>query len=161
LLVAICDATRPTTQQLGCELIRERYRAEDGWLYLARLSEHPSERLQLFASNLLDELVGGRPERLATLEPYFGAVLARPNRGRVAKERVLDLLEREALADAAAAAVVAPLLARFSGTAAIGDKGRAIAAMLRLRERWPELPLPLEVVPPEVRPGPREVRRGA
>ena len=87
------------------------------------------------------------------LTPYFLSVLSRVNKGRVAKQRVLDFLQREATKSEAAAQTVAEILTRQSATGAIGDRARTIEIMNRLRTVYPDLPLPLTVRPVEARGG--------
>jgi hypothetical protein len=117
------------------------------------LSEHPAVAMQMFATNFLDGYASDKPDRLRELTPYFLSVLARVNRGRVAKDRVLALLEREAAKSEQAAGIVAEILTRQSATAAIGDKSRTIAIMTRIRATYPGISTPLVVRPVEVRNG--------
>jgi hypothetical protein len=156
LLVSICDSIRPEVQQLGRELITRYFEPKYGPEYLLKLSEHPSEALHLFATNYLDRFAAGKPQELAQLLPYFTAILSRVNKGRLAKTRVLAFLEREALASPAAAAIVAPLLARQVLTISIENKAALIETMVRLHEKYPEIPLPVAVQPTP----PREAARG-
>jgi len=156
LLVSICDSIRPEVQQFGRELVTRYFDPQYGPEYLLKLSEHPTEALQLFATNYLERFAGGKPEQLTRLIPYFTAILSRVNKGRLAKIRTLAFLEREALASAAAAAIVAPLLTRQVLTIAIENKAALIETMVRLHEKYPEIPLPLAVQPTPA----REVARG-
>jgi hypothetical protein len=157
LLVSICDSIRPEVQQLGRELVTRYFDPQYGPEYLVKLSEHPSEALQLFATNYLDRFAAGKPEQLAQLVPYFTAILSRVNKGRLAKIRALAFLEQEALSSAAAAAIVAPLLARQVVTISIENRAALIATMARLHEKHPEISLPLALVPIEPREGARGV----
>ena len=95
----------------------------------------------------------GSPERIRQLEPYLLGVLSRVNKGRVAKDRTLAFLEAEAAKSEQAAAVVAEIVARQSATCAVGDKARMIEIMVRIRAQYPQIPLPVEVQPVEVRGG--------
>jgi hypothetical protein len=156
LLVSICDSVRPEVQQLGRELVTRYFDPKYGPEYLVKLSEHPAEALQLFATNYLERFAAGRPEQLRQLLPYFSAVLSRVNKGRLAKIRTLAFLEKEALASADAAAVVAPLLARQVVTISIENKAALIETMVRVHEKYPQIPLPLAVQPPP----PRQAGRG-
>ena len=90
------------------------------------------------------------------LLPYFTAILSRVNKGRLAKVRTLAFLEREALASAEAAAIIAPLLARQVVTISIENKAALIETMVRVHEKYPEIPLPVAVQPPP----PREAAGG-
>lgn len=156
LLVSVCDSIRPETQQFGRELVTRYFDPKYGPEYLLKLSEHPSEALQLFATNYLERFAAGQPEQLTQLLPYFTAILSRVNKGRLAKIRTLAFLEKEALSSAAAAAIVAPLLARQVVTISVENRAALIATMVRLHEKYPDVPLPVSVQPPQ----PREVARG-
>ena len=117
---------------------------------MARLSQHPSTEIQLFATNYLERFGSGNPERIAELDLYFRTVLSRIGAGRVAKKRVLTFLEKEALADETVARQVAPLLAHQSGTVAIQDKAEMIRILHVLQGRWPDIESPLKPKPVEV-----------
>src|SRR4029079_2856303 len=101
----------------------------------------------LLVSGLLDH-AAGQPERLRTLAPYLVTVLSQVHRGKAAKQRVIDLLRREAARSAEVAAIVAPILDRQSATAAVTQKQPLIATMVDLRAAFPDVALPITVVPP-------------
>jgi hypothetical protein len=147
-IITICDSIRPDVQELGKQLLHRQYREEDAGRYLVRLSEHPSVNLQLLASGLLDRHAG-TVEKLRTLVPYFATVLSQVNRGRVAKERVMALLRREAARSADHAAALAPLLDRQSATAAVMQKAPIIATMVDVHHAFPDVPLAIKVTPPK------------
>jgi hypothetical protein len=149
-LVAVCDSTNSAARSFGRELVTRLFREEDGPLYLARLSQHPSVEVQLFATHYLERFASGAPERIAGLDLYFRTVLSRIGAGRVAKQRVLAFLEKEALADRAVAAQVSALLERQAGTVAIQDKAVMIRILNSLRLAWPDLQGPLKIKPVEV-----------
>ena len=151
ILVSVCDSVRPEVQAFGRRLITRFFADEDGPEYLLKLSEHPSAELQTFATNYLERYAADDPQRLEELKPYFLSVLSRVNRARVAKNRVLKFLTREAQKSEAAARLVSEILTRQSVTAAIGDKAAAIEAMLLIHRAFPQVALPLEVRQPEVR----------
>ncbi|MBW2731201.1 MAG: hypothetical protein JRH20_02345 [Deltaproteobacteria bacterium] len=151
ILVAICDSVRPDVQAFGRELITRYFAEADGHQYLLKLSEHPAEALQLFATNYLERYALGDVTRLVELEPYFVSVLSRVNKARMAKSRILAFLEAEGTKSAEAAEVVARVFTRQSVTMAIGDKERLIAGMLRLRQHYPALALPLTVRAPAIK----------
>ena len=148
---AECGIALPVQRQLGEPSLRRR--EEHGQEYLLKLSEHPNASLQLFASNYLQQYAAGSPQRIRQLEPYLLGVLSRVNKGRVAKDRTLAFLEAEAAKSEEAAAVVAEIVARQSATCAVGDKARMIEIMVRIRSQYPQIPLPVEVQPVEVRGG--------
>jgi hypothetical protein len=145
-LVAICDSNQQLVRDFGRELVTRLFREQDGPLYLARFSQHPSTEIQLFATNYLERFASGSAERIAGLDLYFRTVLSRIGAGRIAKQRVLAFLERESLADEAIAALITPLLARQSGTVAIQDKAGMIRILDAIRRQWPTIPNPLKPV---------------
>jgi hypothetical protein len=154
-IITICDSIRPEVQELGKALLLEQFRDADAGKYLLRLAEHPSTNLQLLVSALLDRHATN-VEKLSALVPYFATVLTQVNRGRIAKERVIALLRREAQKSAETAAVLAPLLDRQSATAAITQKHPLIATMVEVHHLYPDIPLPIRVYP-----GPAGPAKGA
>jgi hypothetical protein len=104
--------------------------------------------MQLLVTTLLDNYVTD-VEKLKLLAPFFATVLSQVNKGHVAKERVMALMRREAARSEEAAAVLAPLLDRQSATIAITQKHPLIATMVEVRHLYPQVPLPLSVVPPK------------
>jgi predicted DNA-binding WGR domain protein len=152
-LVAVCDSNHEATRDFGRELVTRLFREEDGPLYLARLSQHPSTGVQVFATNYLERFASGEPERIEALELYFRTVLSRIGAGRVAKRRVLAFLEKEALADGRVARFANGVLGRQAGTVAIQDKAETIRVLDALRRKWPELGSPLKPVSMEVNAG--------
>lgn len=162
VLVAVADSVRPDVQAFGREMITRCFREEHGQEYLTKLSEHPSADVQLFATNYLEQYAAGSLERIRELTPYFLGVLSRVNRGRVAKARVFRFLTEESQKSPEAAQLVADIMTRQSLTMAIGDKAASIVAMVAVRDKFGDIPLPIKVVQPEVRTAARtkEVRGG-
>ncbi|HWU90519.1 MAG TPA: hypothetical protein VN253_24810, partial [Kofleriaceae bacterium] len=146
-IIAICDSIRPEVQALGKALLHERWQAADAGRYLVRLAEHPSTNLQLLVSGLLEH-VGGDLDRLRTVAPYLVTVLSQVNRGRVAKQRVISLLRREAARSAEAAALLVPILDRQSATIAITQKHPLIAALVDVHVTHPDVAVPITITPP-------------
>lgn len=157
VLVAVCDSALPEVQQLGRELITARFDEAHGPEYLLKLSEHPSEALQLFATNYLERFASGNQERLEKLEPYFVSVLSRVNKGRVAKDRVLAFLAKEGSRSLEAAQLVGRIATRQSLTIAATDRARLVEILLELARAYPALSLPIARKPIELR---REVPGG-
>lgn len=151
ILVAICDSVKEPVQKFGRDLLQTYFKAENGADYMLRLSEHPTANMQLFVTNYLESYATDSPERILQLAPYFVRVLSLVNRGRTAKTRVLSFLEREAMKNAETAQIAADILARQSATFAIGDKAAIIQTMLKIRHKFPEIALPIEVKQTEVR----------
>jgi WGR domain len=151
-IIAICDSIRPEVQAIGKELLLARFQTADAGRYVVRLAEHPSVSIQLLVSGMLEHHVAGQLDRLRALAPYLITVLSQVNRGKVAKERVIQLLGREATRSAEAAAIVAPILDRQSATAAITQKHPLIATMVDVAAAFPGVALPITVIPPAAHP---------
>lgn len=151
VLVSVCDSVKEKTQKFGRDLLLHYFKEENGIEYLLKLSEHPSPVMQLFTTNYLENHAADAPDRLEKLAPYFVRVLSLVNRSRVAKTRSLQFLEREALKTESAAQIVSRILARQSATLAIGDKAQTIETMLKIRRKFPEIELPININPVEVR----------
>ncbi|MBO9730991.1 MAG: HEAT repeat domain-containing protein [Chitinophaga sp.] len=149
-LVAVADSVRPDIQAFGRELLMRFFREEDGTSYLLKLSQHPSESMQLFATNYLERYAAGNLDYLQQLEPYFRIVLSRVNKARVAKERIFTFLEKEALKSADAATYIGHIIAHISATVAIGDKARCIDIMYHIQQQY-TIDMPIQVLPTAIR----------
>ncbi|SRR5579883_138491 len=145
VLVSICDSVREDARKLGRDLLTRNFQAIDGQEYLLKFSEHPSQDMQLFATNYLEKYAENYPKRLRELSPYFVTVLSNVNRGRVAKQRIFNFLNAEAQKSEEAAKIVAEIMTRQSLTMAIGDKATAIQIMLQIYKNYPHLSLPIQL----------------
>lgn len=153
ILIGICDSVREDTQQFGRELVTRLFADGHGESYVLKLSEHPAEPMQLFASGFLEQHLGDDPDSLSQLAPFFLSILTRVNRGRVAKIRARQILHREALKSEQAARTAVDILERISATTAVMDREAAVEILLAIRQAWPAIETPLAVVPTEVRDG--------
>lgn len=149
-LVAVADSVRPDIQAFGRELLMRFFKEEDGTAYLLKLSQHPSEGMQLFATNYLERYAAGNLDYLQQLEPYFRVVLSRVNKARVAKERIFGFLEKEARVSPEAANYIGHIIAHISATVAIGDKARCIGIMRNIQQQH-GIDLPIQIVPTAIR----------
>jgi hypothetical protein len=147
VMVLMCDSIREEVREFGRQLVTRRFEEPQGQDYLLKFSEHPSTDMQAFASQYLHNHATGNPEQLEHLKPYLITVLSQVNRGRMAKQKVFQFLEQEALKSEAAAQVIAEVLTRQSATMAIADKSQCLQLMLRLHQHYPHIPLPIEVKP--------------
>lgn len=147
VMISICDSIREDVRQFGRDLVTRNFQQTYGQEYLLKFSEHPSADMQLFATNYLENYAVDNPDRLRELTPYFISVLSRVNRGRVAKQRIFAFLDTEAQKSQEAAQIVAEILTRQSLTMAIGDKATAIQTMLKIRQTYPHISLPIQVKP--------------
>lgn len=142
-LVAVADSVNPHVQAFGRELLTRFFREEDGTVYLMKLSQHPTVTMQLFATNYLENYATDNLTYLKELEHYFRSVLSRVNKARVAKERIFNFLEKEALKSREAATYIGDIITDISATVAIGDKARCIAIMRNIHQLYPDLLLPV------------------
>lgn len=147
VVISVCDSVREDVRQFGRDLVTRHFKADYGQEYLLKFSEHPSADMQMFATNYLETYAVDNPERLRELTPYFISALCSVNRGRVAKQRILAFLDREAQKSEQAAQIVAEILTRQSITVAIGDKAAAIQIMLKVHKTYPHISLPLQLKP--------------
>ena len=147
LLIAVCDNPKPDVQQFGGEMLTRFFIEAQGADYLLKLSQHPSQNVQLFATNYLERYAAGQPERIEALKPYFVTVLAQVNRSRVAKARILKFLAEQAPLSERAAKVAADVLSRQSVTVAIGDKAGCMQVLADIAKRYPQLDTALKTKP--------------
>jgi predicted DNA-binding WGR domain protein len=152
ILINICDSNRADVRRFGRDLVTSCFKTKDGLEYLSKLSEHPANDMQLFATQYLERYASNQPDRLRELMPYFTRVLGQVNRARVAKQRIFAFLDREAQFSAAAAALVAELLTRQSAAIPIGDRSKSIEILLTIHNQYPQLAVPIEVKPIEIKP---------
>lgn len=136
VLVALADSVRPDVEAFGRELITRFFRDEKGEEYLIKLSQHPSEKMQLFATNYLERFAAGDVQKLQSLEFYFRSVLTRVNKARVAKIRIFRFLAAEGKGSEAAAQFVAGLISQVSATVSIEDKAKCIEILLALQSLY-------------------------
>lgn len=151
LLISICDSVRNDVQNYGRELITKFFEEQHGPQYLLKLAQHPSENVQLFASNFLEQYATGNVPQIKSLRHYFVTVLSQVNKSRATKNRITRFLRKEALASEDVASMVADIFSRQSVTSAIGDKSACIDLLLQIQTRYPGLETPLQFVPIEAK----------
>jgi hypothetical protein len=149
-LVTLADSVKPDVEAYGRELITRFFDGAQGVQYLLKLSQHPSEKMQLFATNYLERFAADDIEKIQSLEFYFRSVLTRVNKSRIAKNRIYQFLLNEGRKSEQAAAVVSTILSDISATAAIGDKAKCIDVLLQLRSLY-VVETPLQVIEIETR----------
>ncbi|MBZ8183294.1 WGR domain-containing protein [Oscillatoria salina] len=147
VMISICDSIQEDVREFGRNLVTRTFAENYGQEYLLKFSEHPSADMQLFATNYLEEYAANDSEKLRDLMPYFISILSRVNKGRVAKNRVFAFLEAEANKSETAAEIVAEILTRQSLTIAIGDKAKAIQIMVKIKQKYPKISLPIQLKP--------------
>ncbi|HEX6429127.1 MAG TPA: hypothetical protein VF008_15630 [Niastella sp.] len=149
-LITLADSVKPDIEAYGRELITKFFTGEHGTTYLLHLSQHPSERMQLFATNYLERFAADDIEKIKSLEFYFRSVLTRVNKSRIAKNRLYHFLLTEGRKSETAAGIISAILSDVSATAAIGDKAKCIEVLLQLRSLY-EVQTPLVVKEIETR----------
>ncbi len=159
ILINICDSNRADVRKFGRDLVTTCFKTKDGLEYLSKLSEHPANDMQLFATQYLERYASNQPDRLRELMPYFTRVLGQVNRARVAKQRIFAFLDREAQLSLAAAELVTELLTRQSAALPIGDRSRSIEILLKLHQKYPQLAVPIAVNPIATKPIVRQAIR--
>jgi HEAT repeat protein len=147
ILINICDSNRPDVRKFGRDLVSRCFQTQDGEEYLVKLSEHPVNDMQLFATQYLETYASGNVERLKELTPYFTRVLGQVNRAKVAKGRIYSFLDREAIKSETAAKLIAEILIRQSALIAIGDRAKSIEILCKIHSAYPHLSLPIAVKP--------------
>ncbi len=147
ILINICDSNRADVRKFGRDLVTTCFKTVDGLEYLSKLSEHPANDMQLFATQYLERYASNQPDRLRELMPYFTRVLGQVNRARVAKQRIFAFLDREAQLSLSAAELVAELLTRQSAAIPIGDRSKSIEILLTIHNQYPQLVVPISVKP--------------
>lgn len=144
-LVSICDSVRDDVSSFGREIIGRYFHGEHSVDYLLKLSEHPSVNMQVFVTDYLEQYAGGDVERVRRMVPYFQSLLCRVNKASRAKKRVVSFLERESLASAETADLIAPILTFVSATASRQDKATYLELMVKIRRQYPQIELPVEI----------------
>ncbi|WP_336689640.1 MULTISPECIES: WGR domain-containing protein [unclassified Chryseobacterium] len=145
-LVGIADSVRSDVENFGKNLIMKFFRKEHGLEYLTKLSQHPSQNMQLFVTSYLEEYASDKPEKLKELEFYFRSVLSRVNKSRTAKNRILSFLEKEGRKNKESAETVSKILDDLSATSAVQDKAKCIDIISELKMIYPQLNVHLQLI---------------
>lgn len=145
IMIEVCDSTKGDVRRFGRDIVISNFKKEYGQEYLLKFSEHPSADMQTFATNYLETYAVDDPEKLQQLVPYFVTVLSGVNKGRIAKKRIFQFLEKEADKNKIAATIVAEVLTRQSVTMAIADKAQAIQIMLKIKNQYPDMKMPIQI----------------
>lgn len=145
-MVGIADSVRSDVENFGKNLIMKFFRKEHGLEYLTKLSQHPSQNMQLFVTSYLEEYASDKPEKLKELEFYFRSVLSRVNKSRTAKNRILSFLEKEGRKNKESAETVSKILDDLSATSAVQDKAKCIDIISELKMIYPQLNVHLQLI---------------
>ncbi|HZY79130.1 MAG TPA: WGR domain-containing protein [Cyclobacteriaceae bacterium] len=145
LLILLCDSIRADVQDFGRELITKFFDPKDGTEYLLKLSQHPTTRVQEFATAYLVQFASGKADVINTLQPYFITLLSQVNKGKTAKKRVMQFLKTESLREEAIARMGVEIFARVSVSVAITERAECIAALRDIQQKYPSIKSPLKV----------------
>ncbi len=126
-------------------MLQSFFQKENGEEYLLKLSSHPNVKLQVFATNYLQDFAADNVENFKELLPYFKTVLCQLYKGGTTKKVVFDFLEKEALKNSDVAKMATEILNEVSLTVAIGDKARCIQALCAIQREYPDLETVLEI----------------
>ena len=132
-LITLADSVKPDVESFGRELITHFFNSDNGVQYLLKLSQHPGEKMQLFATNYLERFAADDVEKIQALDFYFRSVLTRVNKSRIAKNRIYLFLLLEGRKSEAAAKAVCAILSDVSAMAAISDKAKCIDILIQLQ----------------------------
>ncbi|MGE8556708.1 MAG: WGR domain-containing protein [Chryseobacterium jejuense] len=145
-LVGIADSVRPDVENFGKNLIMKFFKKEQGLEYLTKLSQHPSQNIQLFVTSYLEEYATDNTEKLKELNFYFRSVLSRVNKARTSKNRIFTFLEKEGRKNRESAEIVSGILDDLSATTAIQDKAKCINIISELKMIYPQLNVHLQLI---------------
>ena len=145
MLVMLCDSTREDVQDFGREMITKFFDANQGTEYLLKLSQHPSTKVQLFTTAYLEQHAAGKIDVLQKLEPYFITLLSQVNKGRIAKQRIMDFLRKESLKNETSATLASGIFTRVSVSVAINERAECIAALRDIQKKFTSLSSPVVV----------------
>lgn len=147
ILVAICDSNHAEARKMGRDLLARNFQDADEEEYFIKLSEHPAQDMQKFVTNYFEKYAADNPQRLRELTPYFITVLSSVNRNRTAKKRVLNFLKTESDKTQEAAKIIAEIISKQSVTMATADKANAIEIMLKIKKKYSDIALPIQIQP--------------
>jgi hypothetical protein len=139
LFITLCDSIKPDVQAYGREMITKWFEKDQGFDYLLQLSQHPDQRMQLFASGFLEQYATNNIEMITKLGDFFITLLSQINKGRTAKLRAVNLLIKEALSNEQHAILITSIFNRMSATAAIQDKAIYIKALFDIGNKFPSI----------------------
>lgn len=151
VIIAICDSIREDVQTYGRNLVTTFFKEENGYNYLIKLSQHPSQNLQLFCTNFVERYATDKPEIILSLKHYFKTVLGKINTGSISKKRIFAFLKKEALRSEESARIIAEIINELSLTISIQDKSACIEILYTINAFYPAVEIVLTEKKIEVR----------
>ncbi|MFK5975172.1 MAG: hypothetical protein QM493_01570 [Sulfurovum sp.] len=139
-IVIIADSNYDDVQLFAKKIIEEREIDSEGILF--KLSQHPAVRVQNF---VVDLMMGGiSKSNILNMERFFNTVLHSVNKNRVAKQRVIEILNSH-IKDREIAQMYARLASNHSASMVWADKSSYVEAMVEIRELYDDISLPIEI----------------
>ncbi len=145
-IVVIADSNYNDVQQFAKKMIQER--DFDNESIMLKLSQHPALSIQKFVTDLM--LSDIRVEQLVKMERFFNTLLHSVNQNRVAKTRVLNILNNF-LSHREIAEMYARLASHHSASMVWADKSAYVEAMVNISEYYGDIELPLEIQELEIK----------
>jgi len=139
-IVVIADSNYYDVQLFAKKMIQARDFDKES--IMIKLSEHPALTIQKFVTDLM--LSDMKPQQLLKMERFFNTLLHSVNQNRVAKTRVLNILNNY-LSHKEIAEMYARLAIHHSSTMVWADKSAYVEAMANISERYSDIELPLEI----------------
>lgn len=145
-IVVIADSNYYDVQQFAKKIIKER--DFDKETIMLKLSQHPALNIQKFVTDLM--LREMSVEELLKMERFFNTILHSVNSNRVAKTRVLEILNNH-LSNKDIAKMIGRLASHHSATMVWADKEHFVEAMSYIKEVYTDIQLPLTIEEPKIR----------
>ena len=124
-------------------MITKHFTKEKGLPLLLKLQEHPTKEMQFFTTNYLDNFAKDNAEVILKLEDYFKTSLFNINTNRPTKIRVYKFLEQEALKNEEVAKMTVRIIRAILDTKTIRDISNNIDVLLSIKDKYPEIEIPL------------------
>jgi hypothetical protein len=140
-IVVIADSNHYDVQLFAKKMIQER--DFDRETILLKLSQHPALTIQKFVTDLM--LSDITVPQLVKMERFFNTLLHSVNQNRVAKTRVLNILNNY-LSHREVAEMYARLASHHSASMVWADKSAYVEAMANIGEYYSDIALPLEIL---------------
>jgi hypothetical protein len=137
-IVVIADSNYHDVQLFAKKMIEKG--DFDTEVILSKLSQHPAQTIQKFVTDLM--LGGMENEQLLKMERFFNTLLHSVNRNRVAKTRIMQILNKR-LESKEIAQMYAQLASHHSATMVWADKEIFVEAMSHIKEQYSDIEVPL------------------
>ncbi len=145
-IVIIADSNYDDVQLFAKEIIEKReIDIED---ILTKLAQHPSQRIQNF---VVDLMMGGISTlNILDMERFFNTILHSVNRNRVAKSRIIEILNSH-IEDREVAQMYAKLASNHSASMVWADKSAYTEAMVEIQKLYDDIELPIDIAKRDIR----------